>query len=451
MAKSKRKDKHKSVLNTIPTQQGRIATNPTVETIYLREGKEKFIAKKILILCEGETEENYFEGLISTYKFKSQEFVPTVVCPPTQSTKNQPINLLCTVYELLKKTKQKFKNEEFETYYSEIEERQRQQNPNRQEVFLYDSQTINNIRSQISNGIKPIFDEIWLVFDDDDRTANSTNLNQIFHFAQLGIKIAFSNRQWENWILLHFEKTLHTTNHSDCHLYCLMTCHLEADPNLNCIIGYLQGRNYHPSYRKGHWKYTTRKQQTNEYCFEGLFEIDFIRNSTHKMADEVIVYDKIQNAVENAQWLKAEKREYHAINSTNPYTDVDRLISRLIGNEKNYIWGTSSNITFEYLSLSNLSFDRRTSKLLITIENNHESQYHLVNENTLYEFCLIGILPNFKREKYHAIRINANRALSSSRESFEIDFEPINPNIMTLCFMYQYHQINPNILLVTDL
>ena len=462
MAKNKQNNKNKQPKSATPL----IETNKTytiVEKIDNRKDKSKEVGKQILILCEGETEENYFEGINNTYTFRQQPFVPTIVCPPTKKIgeendrKNQPINLLATTYEFLKLTKKK-RNEEFESYCNEINTKQQQ--PEMQELRrlqgkkpktnfdLYDNETIKNIQNKIGNGIKPVFDELWLIFDDDDRSENSTSLNQIFHFAKvLGIEIAFSNRQWENWILLHFEKTLHTANNSGCKLACVTPCVLETNPTKNCIIGYLEGKNYHSKYQKGHYKYKSDKKKTNEYGFEGLFEIDFIKTPNHKLEDEVVVFDKIQNAIENAAWLRQIKNEYIPTISTNPYTDVDKLITNLLAQKQQYIWGTPINICHQNIICTSISFDKITSKLIITIENK-DNNFHLVNKSNLAAFTITAIQPNSKRYICKAIEIDKDKALQNSTETFEIIFEKLPDSYISLRLNYK---VDKDVVLITEL
>ena len=144
------------------------------------------------------------------------------------------------------------------------------------------------------------FDQIWLIFDNDDNNEEKQNVfNYLCTKAKdFNIDIAYSNRQFENWILLHFEQNRHIFLASECK-NCLegskqikqkysddCRCRLsdfsknkkcvETDCKGNtCIGGYLTENKLHSSYKKGDWRKENggNGKCTQEYCYEGLFDL----------------------------------------------------------------------------------------------------------------------------------------------------------------------------------
>lgn len=207
-----------------------------------------------------------------------------------------------------------------------------------------------------TNSYNP-FDQIWLVCDNDDNKNEKDSIftNLLAKAQEFGVHIAYSNRQFENWVLLHFEKTLHTSNASSCKKECPADglCHLENDKTENCLIGYLKGKKYHSKYKKGDWRKKSKEEisfekeeetstkedekRTNEYCYEGLFDVSVqFHNSKGELCDirkeqEKVVFNKIRTAIQNAEWLRNQQGNPKPETATNPYTDVDKLVKLLIG------------------------------------------------------------------------------------------------------------------------
>lgn len=123
-------------------------------------GKRKTIVanKRGLILCEGETEENYFTGLVTQDKYRRQFASITVdIFKPKD---NSPLGLINKAKEMIKEAK-------------------REKNP---------------------------YDFIWVVFDKDGH-ANIPNAFEIARASNPEIEIAFTIPCFEYYVLLHFEKT----------------------------------------------------------------------------------------------------------------------------------------------------------------------------------------------------------------------------------------------------
>ena len=125
---------------------------------YREKRKKKSIGKRGLILCEGETEENYFKGLISQdeYKRKFQAIDVNIFKPKDHS----PVGLVNEAKKLINKAKRE----------------------------------------------RNAYNFIWVVFDKDGHD----KIPDAFEIARNNnpeINIAFTIPCFEFFVLLHFEKT----------------------------------------------------------------------------------------------------------------------------------------------------------------------------------------------------------------------------------------------------
>lgn len=114
--------------------------------------------KRVLILCEGETEVNYFNGLISQSKYKRKfQSVSVRVFKPKD---HSPFGMVKEAKRLISEAKRE----------------------------------------------KNAFDHVWVVFDKDDHT----KVPDAFELARTSkpeINIAFTTPCFEYFVLLHFKKT----------------------------------------------------------------------------------------------------------------------------------------------------------------------------------------------------------------------------------------------------
>jgi hypothetical protein len=210
----------------------------------------------------------------------------------------------------------------------------------------------------LTNSDNP-FDQIWLICDNDDNKSEKHNLFTTL-FAktkEFGIHIAYSNRQFENWVLLHFEKKNTVFSESECKNEKVKCGNSSAPTPTNCkgsicIGGYLRENKLHPIYKKGDWRKKSNEEisaedveetsikedgkRTREYCYEGLFDDSVKFHDAEgnlcdvKKEDEKIVFDKIRTAIQNAEWLRNQQGNPLPENALNPYTDVDKLVKILI-------------------------------------------------------------------------------------------------------------------------
>jgi len=348
-----------------------VSAVPTYKKGTAKKEAEANDKPKILILCEGQTEVNYFRGIIESETVYPNLIYATVVEMPES---NQAKNLmLVAVYILQQTTKTKkiidaTKNYIEENYQKAVErlhklalkktgldiDREIEKiKENRQGLKKY---AIDLLNEGNTSQISP-FDQIWLVFDNDDNNQEKQGfLIDLFAKAkEFGIQMAYSNRQFENWILLHFEQNNTIFLASECKnclegskqvkkKYCdecrcgLSDFSKKDCANGNdckgeiCIGGYLRENKLHSFYKKGDWRKESggNGKTTNEYCYEGLFDgsvKDFLNVSQDQ---EKAVFQKIRIAIQNAEWLRNQQGNPSPENSQNPYTDVDKLVKILI-------------------------------------------------------------------------------------------------------------------------
>lgn len=147
------------------------------------------------------------------------------------------------------------------------------------------------------------YSEVWVVFDKDswgdDINRDSKNLEAIELAHKSKIKVAFSGISFEEWVLLHFERSITAFQRSDCESRSsrknpvVCTCN-----GTICASTYIK-QNYYPTYQKGKAK----------------------------------LYDDLSNrrdiALEFAAWLKFQNSPLTNYHLLNPYTDVDNLVAQL--------------------------------------------------------------------------------------------------------------------------
>lgn len=182
-------------------------------------------------MCEGETERNYFRAIKEDSEFKQ---MLSAIHPQTVTAKNPSPEQV--VKEALNRAKKEKKAD----------------NP---------------------------YDKIWVVFDHDNYPNRKAAYNKAI---KENISVAFSAIAFENWYLLHFEKTA------------------KAFPSASSLIKVLN--KYYPNYQKA---------KQNDFAF---------------------LKPPLSTANKNAQWLRERmKEEGVSITDSNPWTDVDLLVGELIG------------------------------------------------------------------------------------------------------------------------
>lgn len=160
-------------------------------------------------------------------------------------------------------------------------------------------------------------DIAWIVFDKDGHPLLPETFNKAYTD---GVKIAFSSRSFEEWVLMHFEKINTTFLESECKDQNdkPINCGTITVPNClqhNCIAGYIRRQNYIDKYSK---------KRT----------FDLYKAIKHRT----------EIALVNSAWLRFKVSA--SLNVTqpflhelNPYTDVDQLIYLFSENALKIEWG----------------------------------------------------------------------------------------------------------------
>ena len=120
-----------------------------------RKNKERVVRTRILIMCEGETEKNYFQAIKQDKDYKARL---SALSPEVIKSKHP------TPEKVVKEAMDRFKEEE----------------------------TKGNS-----------FDEVWVVFDHDNHQYRE---KAYLEALEVDFKVAFSSIAFEVWYLLHFSK-----------------------------------------------------------------------------------------------------------------------------------------------------------------------------------------------------------------------------------------------------
>lgn len=388
MAKNTRDSKKKQVRKGNPTNEPHLKPSPDV-LIARTQKSTKRDPQRIIIFCEGETEENYFKGIGDSETLKElHRSPPTVIVLPPPG--NDAVNLLLGALKVLNiRTKSHQTRERFDLKEDKI-----------WVVFDVDGNEAE---------IAPLFDEKETR---EKLLAKDANCATIFdNFYQQHINIALSNRAFEHWILLHFERNCTSFPKTECKTnqgekkqpHGCGKLHRDTDESQytdckgsTCTVGYLRNKQYHPNYKKGDWRKRknkdTKDKKDTSYCYEGLIDSSRLGD----LAKEKLAFQKMRNAIENAEYLRqmvGDKRP-----KTNPYTDIDRLVGAIIGYQPIIYW-TNWN---EWKEISDKSHHfcvrlaQNKNTIELTIEQKHTKPL-LLNNNSLQ----VGVFYNDERFYRH--------------------------------------------------
>lgn len=181
--------------------------------------KKKILKKSIFIVCEGQTEERYFNAIGDVINEDSDFSVKATVLEIVDGTKQDPLNLV-------KEAKARKDDEGY--------------------------------------------DEAWAVFD-KDREVNIDIRKEAFEYAiENGIKIAFSSISFEHWVILHFEKNKKKFERCDCNSRGDSPCVCEGEV---CLLSALL--KLYPSYKKGSYKLYERLSDKTDNAIENSAWLKF--------------------------------------------------------------------------------------------------------------------------------------------------------------------------------
>lgn len=261
----------------------------------------------IVIVCEGsETEAPYFEALKAEIKRVNPHKYAEILIVPIVEEKVMPSARRTDKKKRLQKPAER-------TYWMHQEETQE----------LYDeycAQPVKYVREAELFMIHDGFVEAWAVFDHDN--IDIRQRNKAFEHAESvdNLNIAFSSIAFEEWILAHFERNPKPFEKAQCkERGKAIDC--GKDPGIGCngdrcLAGYLRRQQYLPDYKK------------NDHT---LFET---------------LRSRFDTAQINAAWLR--HLEGGPIYERNPYTDVDKLVARMLEVHTEYEW-VKLGETFTYM------------------------------------------------------------------------------------------------------
>jgi hypothetical protein len=232
------------------------------------------------------------------------------------------------------------------------------------------------------------FDELWAVFDKDGYTKHE----DAFKLARANdIKIAFSSIAFEEWVLLHFERTINAFQKSDCKnakdKYINCGSHTEpGDCNgAKCVAGYMRKKGYFPAYTKS----------SNQNIYPALKA-------------------KTENAIINSAWLRFQigeelKKSGDKYFQLNPYTDVDILVKRLIGIDENHYYYNIGDIieTDEFIAQICVPIP----KICISIITKRTGISEIINEANLQDWFSV----NCKDRNYY-IRLDTTHRIEPNKK-----------------------------------
>lgn len=254
--------------------------------------RKRIFQKTLLIICEGEnTEPNYLSELKSIAIERG--IWSNIVIRPTPKIETEE---LATKKSIRQKVKRQFDNS-FKSYLMEIYGVKEGN-----ELYEQFKQVPTRYVAEARIALKEEgFDEAWAVFDKDGHAAHT----EAFELAKSSVdnsieeekfvKIAFSSISFEQWVLLHYEKSS-----------------IAFAKSQELIDRKLHGNNYFPAYAK----------KTGCNIYEQL-------------------KDKTNLALENTAWLRFKMKNHiisENIYEINPYTNMDSLVKSLLGNPNEYTW-----------------------------------------------------------------------------------------------------------------
>jgi hypothetical protein len=188
----------------------------------------------------------------------------------------------------------------------------------------------------------------WAVFDKDGHP----RIDEAYVEANTaGVKIAFSSRSFEEWVLMHFEKNNNAFLASECKLPTdrkkPLNCGTTLIPNCqphNCLSGRIRRQNFIPNYSKKR-------------------DFDLFNH----------IKDLTEIAIVNTAWLRSINNlslnfPQPPLHNQNPYADTDQIILDLHNRLDKIEWGNSNTIIT--LDGWSICVNRTISSITITVSHN---------------------------------------------------------------------------------
>lgn len=263
-------------------------------------GSKSFFDDSLVIVCEGsETESPYFQELCKEH--------PDYRVVPLKSEK----------LDRSQKRKRKVRARQLEDvntersldweYYPGVGEN------TEADYNLYKAEPIRWVRAAQLLMEKEKFFEAWAVYDLDQKREKAHPI--AYGMRSNSLNIAFSAYSFEEWFLLHFERNRKAFDRSECIS--------SSDVKYKC----------------GHTECTADENCNGNTCLAGYirksgFISDYDKNKGREYAQ--LTKDRLHVACVNAAWSRTLNNK--AVYESNPYTDVDQLVMRLLEKKFNIQW-----------------------------------------------------------------------------------------------------------------
>lgn len=398
--------------------------------------------KRILILCEGETEVEYFEKLkLNTalaHRLAAVLIEPIIYKPNdnsltglvweaiqrkrTETRKGNPFDSIWIVFDNDERNSFKLdeptllrlqealsapiynliathENEFFLSEYDYIQALNTWTIPTAQHQIIIENTTKHqHFDRYFDQNPKRLFLNNDGTFD----TQNGKTERNFDADWQQYIQFAYTCMSFENWILLHFEQN--------------QTAFRKPDD----VIDYLQ-EHHASNYEKG---YALEHKPISAYtCLHQPIDLD----------KDQIALEKIETAIENTAWLKNEmqpmvNRQNGQFYEVNPYVMVDDLLIELLDKNTKY-HALNFEQVFDNESLSLVATQNADQTITLTIEN--KTNYNLlINNNNFQSYFYLININNHRRTKHNIASIS-NLLLLRSKQSGTITLTL--PNINSSC------------------
>ena len=261
-------------------------------------------------------------------------------------------------------------------------------------------------------------DEVWTVFDHDNHPKRKGAFeagDQVINGKN--VKIAFSSRSFEYYILLHFERIYKAFQKTECKenkisIKCGTSQHANDCHGKECINGYARV--------KGYWDESKSKKS--------IFHL---------------VKDRLEIGFENSAWIRFYSDLYEKdipVYDRNPYINTDKLVKKLTGYEGHqWEWiSTSKSINGIVVSITDnfhLKIQNATEKVVIIPP---DSFFRINDSNSKKTF--FGVKKILSPSDSYLTKIERNK--NHVNEYFGFNYKKI-----TILFDYSKHTSKPKALI----
>lgn len=326
------------------------------------KGGRTYSSDSIVIVCEGtETEFPYFQEFCQSHD--GWRVVPQT---SERITKDRKSKRTMKCRKLKKGDSREY--QEYEYYVGLPEENEATYN-------TYKHEPLKWVRAAQLFKERYRYYEAWAVYD-LDKYREKYHPEAYKHAAKVeNLHIAFSSYSFEEWLLLHFERNKKAFSHSEC----------KSEEDIKC----------------GHKKCKADWNCHGEKCIwgrlrEGGFLPDSQKNNGAEFAN--LTKERRHIAYVNAAWVRTLSSK--PVYERNPYSDVDKLVMRLLNESYDIRWvkisesfkieGEPYKIEKEedelkLLYIGNKSFVRLKTNQIYWCDERYKKKASIIDED-LFEF-----------------------------------------------------------------